>query len=217
MEDHRKNENEAIKNGDYLTAWSEYTLGIAKNPKDTVLWCNRALYCLKAGHPELAQRAQNLLKNCQEASQQILLCKAKYRYAEGLAAIRDYEEAINTQKFFTFRGSYPWDSRPSKRTSPDTLKKLQEHLEFLTTSQQTLEKLSKIMKFQFRSQNKDNTILRVVEVKFDDSSVNLNTPIFQEEHFLRAHDYQKQRCNYCLVELEGKEQHPCENPQCIDI
>ncbi|CAI2169112.1 5439_t:CDS:2 [Funneliformis geosporum] len=47
---------------DYLTAWSEYTLGIAKNPKDTVLWCNRALSCLKAGHPELAiidaQRAQ---------------------------------------------------------------------------------------------------------------------------------------------------------------
>ena len=78
-------------------------------------------------------------------------------------------------------------------------------------------------------QKKDDTILRLVEINFDDTSsvkqlgvvanVDLakNKLLIQEEPFLQGHNYQKQRCDYCLVELEDKKRHSCENPQCIDI
>ncbi|RIA81578.1 hypothetical protein C1645_836770 [Glomus cerebriforme] len=52
--DHRTNGNEAIKQGDYISAWQHYTEGLQITPKDPYLWCNRAFACLKAGFPELA-------------------------------------------------------------------------------------------------------------------------------------------------------------------
>ncbi|CAG8656604.1 4852_t:CDS:2, partial [Ambispora leptoticha] len=51
---HRYLGNQALTNGDYKTAYSEYSTGIINNPEDPALWCNRSLAFLKLGHPELS-------------------------------------------------------------------------------------------------------------------------------------------------------------------
>ncbi len=66
-------------------------------------------------------------------------------------------------------------------------------------------------------QKKDDTILRLVEINFNDTlsvkqlgvvaNVDLakNKLLIQEEPFLRGHNYQKQRYDYFLVKLKSKE------------
>ncbi|CAG8681618.1 3244_t:CDS:2, partial [Ambispora leptoticha] len=51
---HRYLGNQALTNGNYKTAFNEYSSGIINNPDDPALWCNRSLAFLKLGHPELS-------------------------------------------------------------------------------------------------------------------------------------------------------------------
>ncbi|CAB4491728.1 hypothetical protein RhiirA5_503450 [Rhizophagus irregularis] len=95
--DHRENGNEAIKRGDYISAWEHYTEGLKLTPKDPYLWCNRAFACLKAGYPELAlhdsANSENILTEYpeQDFKDNIdlfkLKLKGKYRIGEAYGVL----------------------------------------------------------------------------------------------------------------------------------
>src|ERR1043165_2695319 len=93
---YRTKGNEAIKQGDYITAWQHYTEGLQETPKDPYLWCNRAFACLKAGYPELALHDSAnseaiLAKYPEEDFNNIdlikLRLKGKYRMAEAYSVL----------------------------------------------------------------------------------------------------------------------------------
>jgi hypothetical protein len=95
--DHRQSGNEAIKRGDYISAWQHYTEGLKLTPKDPYLWCNRAFACLKAGYPELAlhdsSNSENILTEYPEQKFKDdidlfkLKLKGKYRMAEAYGVL----------------------------------------------------------------------------------------------------------------------------------
>ncbi|GBB94066.1 hypothetical protein RclHR1_22860002 [Rhizophagus clarus] len=95
--DHRENGNEAIKRGDYISAWQHYTEGLKITPKDPYLWCNRVFASLKAGYPELAlhdsANCENILSEHpeQDFKDDIdlfkLKLKGKYRMAEAYGVL----------------------------------------------------------------------------------------------------------------------------------
>ncbi len=94
--DHRAKGNEAIKRGDYISAWQHYTEGLQETPKDPYLWCNRAFACLKAGYPELTlhdtANSEAILSDYPEEdfndiNLMKLKFKVKYRMAEAYSAL----------------------------------------------------------------------------------------------------------------------------------
>src|SRR5579871_5542928 len=92
--DHREKGNEAIKQGDYISAWQHYTEGLQVNPKDPYLWCNRAFACLKAGYPELtlhdSANTDAILEDLQDYNDIDLIklkLKEKYRMAEAYSVL----------------------------------------------------------------------------------------------------------------------------------
>ncbi|CAG8521526.1 11631_t:CDS:1 [Ambispora leptoticha] len=103
--DYRVRGNEAVKRGDYLTAYHEYNKGLIESPKDPTLWCNRAYVFLKLGYPELTlmdtKRVSNILaaeinfSSAQSDTHQILGFKAAYRQGEAYTQLKLYKLAIN--------------------------------------------------------------------------------------------------------------------------
>ena len=101
---YREKGNKAFVDGEFETAWQEYTKGIEVTPEDPRLWSNRAQIFIKLGYPELAvvdaTYARSLLESKiisgeYENADLALLCKSKWREAEALAKCDGFDSAAS--------------------------------------------------------------------------------------------------------------------------
>ncbi|CAG8605664.1 14861_t:CDS:2 [Funneliformis caledonium] len=214
--DYREKGKEAIKQGDYISAWQHYTDGLQDTPKDPYLWCNRAFTCLKAGYPELAE-AYSALGLPKDAAVEYNACidlvgkdpdypksdfkmleKKKEEHYKTSSLFEQFLQTngmdpLSTEQpmrhgFYKFDKKYPWDKRYEERTSEESLKQLQQKLDAVSKN---LLKVSIV--------DIDASAQLGIFVK---DSISTHRIVFQENPFLPAHNYYVFRCDYCFHELK---------------